>query len=350
MAGTTVNPRSRVRLLTILRRESPLTLARETLWRTQKRWRQIHLPGRLARTGCPVVFRPARYYRPQLGALHETGRAAILQYADTVCGGQIPWLAYGPVQLGFPPRWNFDFVSGGAWPQAAADTIQLVRHDGSDVKVPWELSRLQFLPVLGKAWRLTSETRYLGAGRDLLSDWIQKNPVGVGVNWTIAMEAALRAISICLFLELADPLSEEKGEWMSNVTQSLWQHLLFIEAHNEFSHFARSNHYLSNIVGLFCLSSFLHGPGMDQRRQMYRNLVEQEMFKQVYEDGGDFEASSGYHVLVLQMFTSAFLLMRSQGVQPAGEFSTRLRHMYGFLGALADQRARVPHFGDCDDG
>ena len=185
--------------------------------------------------------------------------------------------------------------------------------------------------------------------RDLLSNWIERNPVGVGVNWMIAMEAALRAISICLFLELAGPGSDD-AKWIGDVTLSLWHHLLFIEAHNEFSHLARSNHYLSNVVGLFCLSSFLHGPGMEQRRRYYRGLVEQEILSQVREDGGDFEASTGYHVLVQQMFTCAWLLMRSQEAQPSAEFSGRLERMYGFLAGLADQRGRVPHLGDCDDG
>jgi len=337
-------------LLTVLRRESPLILAKETIWRTQKRWRQMQLQERLGRTGCPVVFRPAGYYRAQPGAVNERARGAILRCADSVCRGQFPWLAHGPVQLGFPPRWNFDFVSGNTWPEAAADTIQVVRHDGSDVKVPWELSRLQFLPVLGKAWRLSNEPRYQQAARDVLIDWIRKNPVRAGVNWTIAMEAALRAISICLFLELAGPLSGKKDSIVGDVTLSLWQHLLFIEAHNEFSHLARSNHYLSNIVGLFCLSSFLHGPGMEKRRRHYRNLVEQEIVKQVFEDGGDFEASTGYHVLVLQMFTTAWLLMRAQDTGPSPRLSSRLQRMYGFLAALADPRGRVPHLGDCDDG
>ena len=41
------------------------------------------------------------------------------------------------------------------------------------------------------------------------------------------------------------------------MTASLWQHLRFIEAHSEFSFLLRSNHYLSNIVGLTTLSAYL---------------------------------------------------------------------------------------------
>jgi hypothetical protein len=340
-----------MKLLTVLQRESPLILAREAVWRTRRRWRQIQFKSRVESATCPVVYRSAGYYRLQATGIEQRSHETILRAADAVCSGRFLWFAYPPAQLGFPPRWNLDFVSGISWPDAPGEAVQVVRHDGSDVKVPWDLSRLQFLPVLGKAWRLSGEERYRVAAQELLSDWIEKNPPGVGVNWTIAMEAALRAISICLFLELLAPQPHERNEpWLRQVTTSLWQHLLFIEAHNEFSYFCRGNHYLSNLLGLFCLSSFLQGPGMEKRKSFYRALLDQEILQQVYEDGGGYEASTGYHVLNLQMFTTGLLLMKCQGIEPSPEFSGRLRGMYRFLATLASRRGRVPHLGDCDDG
>ncbi|PWT75179.1 MAG: hypothetical protein C5B60_05690 [Chloroflexi bacterium] len=337
-------------MLSVVKRESPVTLAREVLWRTKKRWRQKHLPGKLQQLSCPVKYRPVSYYQPQLEQMGKYEREVILRYADAICAGEFPWFAYGPVSLGFPPRWNLDFVSDSTWPELPSEAIQVVRYDGSDVKVPWELSRLQFLPVLGKAWRLSGEKRYRQAGRDLLSDWMEKNPTGVGVNWTIAMEAALRAISICLFVELLGPWTPEDDPWVIRVTKCLWQHLLFIEANNEFSHLSRGNHYLSNIVGLFCLATFLQGPRIVLRRRQYQQLIEQEILRQVYEDGGNYEASTGYHVLCLEMFTNTFRLMRCQQIVPAPTFTLRLRSMYRFLGAMTDAHGRVPQLGDCDDG
>ena len=339
-----------MRLLKVVQQESPVTLAREVLWRTTRRWRQSQLPEKLGQDSCPVTYRSIGYYQPRLLEYDAAERDTILRYAEAICSGQFPWFAYGPVRMGFPPAWNLDFVSGNTWPEVLANAVRVAPGEGTDVKVPWELSRLQFLPVLGKAWRLSGEKRYCEAGRELLSDWIEKNPVGVGVNWTVAMEAALRAISICLFLELLSPGPAIEQPWITDVSKSLWQHLLFIEAHNEFSHLVQSNHYLSNIVGLFCLAAFLQGPKMDTRRQRYRSLIEREIFRQVYADGGDYEASSGYHVLCLEMFTTAFLLMRSLGIAPRAMFTLRLQEMYCFLTALTDVGGRVPLLGDCDDG
>ena len=336
--------------LTVIRRESTVTLLREALWRTQRRWKQARFSSQVADIQCEVEYSPVGYYRPTLDLISESTRSIILRYADCICLGDFPWFGYGRVNLGLPPRWNLDFVSGKDWPRTAAADLAVVRHDGSDVKVPWELSRMQFLPVLGKAWLLTGDVRYRAISRNLLSDWISENPIGQGINWTIAMEAALRAMSICLSLELLWPFPAAEYEWLRKVTNSLWEHLLYIEAHNEFSHLVRSNHYLSNITGLFCLSIFLNGPQMATRRKLYGNLVQREILQQVHQDGGDYEASTGYQVLVLQMFTSAFLLMRAQGHRPSADFLRRLRNMYKFLGTMADETGCLPQAGDCDDG
>jgi len=270
--------------------------------------------------------------------------------ADLLLKGHFPLLGYGTVRLGIPPAWNCDFISGKRWPEIDATLIQAVCHDGSDVKVPWELSRLQFLPVLAKAHLLTNEQCYRDCAKALLSNWIDQNPVGMGVNWTIAMEVALRAISICLLLDLLWPMRQDEQAWLRKVTHSLWQHSLYIEAYPEFSHLGRSNHYLSNIVGLLCLATFLEGPQAKGRRRYYQELVEQEIFEQVYEDGGDYEASTGYHVLVTQMFTTALLLTKAGGAVPDGAFVERLRQMYCFPARLTDRMGRLPHVGDCDDG
>jgi Heparinase II/III-like protein/Heparinase II/III N-terminus len=334
----------------IIRNNSPFLLAREVLWRTRKLWKQKRFHSQVRKAGGEYRLRSAAYYRPEVSLLSPRASAAIVNIADAICSGQFPFLGYGTPTLGFPPRWNLDFVSGIDWPPVPAEKISIVRHDGSDVKVPWELSRLQHLPVLGKAYRLTGCQQYRIAAIELVSNWIEQNPVGMGVNWTGPMEAALRAMSICFLVNLLSPALENEKHWLQKVEASLGEHLLYVESHIEFSHLFRGNHYLANVVGLLCLSVFLDGPGMEARRDEYARKVQREMLLQTYEDGGNYEASTGYHVLVTQMFTSAFLLMRSTGTSPDPSFLDRLRGMYRWMAALADSEGRLPQVGDCDDG
>ena len=339
-----------MRILKILRRESPLLVAREVMWRARRGWRKKRILSRLENPD-RVEFRCIPYYAPDLQSLSEDARVLIVAFADEILAGRYPFLGYGTAALGTHPRWNRDFVSGTEWPCVQGECRDFIRHDGSDVKVPYELSRLQFLPVLAKAHLLTGDDSYRQAARDLLSHWIQSNPAPVGVNWTIAMEAALRGMSICSLLNLLSPFRRDEQPWLASVTRSLAQHLLYIEANIEFSHLLASNHYLSDIVGLYCFSMFLDGKGMAARRREYRKRIEVEMARQVYEDGGDYEASTGYQVLVTQLFTTAFLLMRCESSVPvAPAFAKRLKMMFQFLDTLASPSGELPHVGDCDDG
>jgi hypothetical protein len=339
-----------MRLIRILKRESPLTVAREVLLRARREWSKRRVLGRLERPG-HVKFRDVPYYNPNLQTLSEPSRGHIVAFADEIRAGRYPFLGYGTAELGTRPKWNVDFVSGAEWSYVQWESRECIRHDGSDVKAPYELSRLQFLPVLGKAYVITRDNSYRRMAEDLLSHWIQSNPVPVGVNWTVAMEAALRAMSICFLLGLLSPFRRDEQPWLATVTRSLAQHLLYIEANIEFSYLLTSNHYLSDVVGLYCLSMFLDGEGMTARRREYGQRIEAEIAKQVYEDGGDYEASTGYQVLVTQLFTTSLLLMRTErSAPPAPAFVERLRMMFRFLNTVASASGELPQVGDCDDG
>jgi heparinase II/III-like protein len=338
-----------MKLSKVLKRESPLLVAREAIWRAQRAWNKKRTLGRLDRPG-HMTFRGIPYYQPDLEGVDGRSRALIITYADKIRSGRYPFLGCETAELGIRPLWNLDFVSGATWPTQRLEIRNCIRHDGSDVKVPYELSRLQFLPVLGKAHVLTGNDAYRLAAQDLLSHWIELNPAPLGVNWTIAMEAALRAMSICFLLNLLTPIRKNEQAWLATITRSLAQHLLYIEASLEFSHFLTSNHYLSDLVGLYCLSLFLEGKGMGERRSEYRHRIENEIMRQVYDDGGDYEVSTGYQVLVTQLFTTALLLMLREGAAPKPAFVERLRTMFRFLNTIASTSGELPHVGDCDDG
>lgn len=342
-------PAKVLRIAKAVREDSVGVLAREAMLRVSKRIRLSWFQTEVERIP-ELQYRPIGYYKPVLHAISPDQREAIVRYADLVLAGKFPLLGYGNVPLGLPPDWSTDWVSGKNWPDAPAQWLTVVRHDGSDVKAPWELSRLQFLPVLAKANLVTGDERYRAAARELVSDWMDCNPVGVGVNWTLAMEAALRGISLCLLLELMWPLRSDEQAWLAKITGALWQHLRFTEAHSEFSHLIRSNHYLSNIVGLTTLTAALRGPGLDERFNRYARAVQQEILLQTYADGGDWEASTGYHVFVAQMFLHSYSVQKTLGIPLNPRFQQRLAAMLKWIAALADSQGTLPHIGDCDDG
>ena len=333
-----------------LREEQPALLAQEAARRWVRPVRRWQFRNTIQRGNCPVRFRPIGYYQWQKEPVPERVRGSILDFADAILKGQYPLMGYGNPHLGSTPDWQCDWVSGKRWPMEPSSKLRTIGNDGSDVKAPWELSRLQFAPVIAKAHALTGDKKYRLVLKSLTTDWILRNPVGIGVNWTIAMEAALRGISLCLTMDLLWPFTIEEQPWLDLLTESLWHHVLFIKAHNEFSYLVRSNHYLSNIVGLTTLSAHLDGIGMKQQFEKYAGAVQREVLIQTYQDGGDFEASTGYHVLVAQMFLHSLVVQQKCGITIGQEFEKRLGLMFKWMAALVDQESKLPHLGDCDDG
>jgi hypothetical protein len=328
--------------------EEPLhKLAGEAAWRGVRSIRRWNFKRAGEISDCPVHFRPIGYHQSHSVLASDHSTTDILAYAGAILRGDYPLMGYGSPHLGISPDWHTDWVSGLSWPMQDSEKIVVVRHDGSDVKAPWELSRLQFAPLVAQAYVLTGDKTFRTATKSLLADWVEQNPLGMGVNWTIAMEAALRGISLCLCLDLLWPFSADEQAWLGRMTSSLWQHLRFIEAHNEFSCLLRSNHYLSNIVGLTTLSAYL---GLEGRREKYARAVQRELLLQTYPDGGDREASTGYHVLVAQMGLHTLIVQQRCRGFLAPRFVARLGRMFQWITALADDAGKLPLLGDCDNG
>ena len=57
-------------------------------------------------------------------------------------------------------NWNADPLSGFHWPLDFHADINLIRDDGSDARVTWELNRLAHLITLGRAYALTSDETF----------------------------------------------------------------------------------------------------------------------------------------------------------------------------------------------
>jgi hypothetical protein len=293
--------------------------------------------------------------------------ADILAQSRALLERRFDLLGSGPVRpLDADGRidWHRDFKSGGAWDPAAYHVdLATVRGDGSDVKVPWELSRCQHLLVLGQAWRLAPHVLPVeeavdlqrccaGEVRDQVDDWIARNPPGVGVNWTCTMDVGLRTASWLSTLALLRGAPELDDPFLLRWVRALWAHGRFIRAHLEVGGDGlTSNHYLSDIAGLHALARAL--PELDASEgwlAFTRSAFEQEIERQVHPDGVDFERSVPYHRLVAEMFVHALLGERVAGSDLSPRYARRLALMLEFTATCTRPDGTVPQWGDNDDG
>ena len=247
--------------------------------------------------------------------------------------------------------WNLDPLSGYDWPLAHHAEISLIRDDGSDVRVVWELNRLGQLITLGRAYAVTDNQRFSTEFFRQLATWREQNPVGRGVNWNCAMEVALRAINLLAAFELFLRAPQMNEAELAELLRMFDQHGAHIRRNLEYSHIATSNHYLADVTGLLWLGVLL--PELDSARE-WRDFGLQELLsemdKQLCPDGADYEASTGYHRLKLEMFLYSFVLCHINAIDIDQKYWAKLRGMIEYVRAYLRPDGDAPLVGDSDSG
>lgn len=277
--------------------------------------------------------------------------SAIVAAAERALAHRVDLLGSGPLDLGEHIDWLKDYKTGDRWAPAFCRTIDYVNKGRpSDVKVPWEISRLQWLLPAGQAYLLTGEERYAAAARTVLEQWIDGNPYAWTVNWSCTMEPALRILGWTWLFQVfawSSPWADDR--FRSRFLSSLYLHGQFTHRHIERSSI-NGNHLTADAAGLVFAGSFFQGIGEAERwaAEGWRTL-EQEIQLQVHPDGVDFEASSAYHRLVAELFLlpARHRLAAGQTVSPA--YAERLVGMARFAAAYCRPDGSSPHWGDADD-
>lgn len=262
-----------------------------------------------------------------------------------------PLLGFGEKCFDRGIQWTRDPLSNYVWPLDYHRDITLIRTDGSDVRVLWELNRLGHFITLARAYSLTNDERYSAAFFAQFRSWADQNPYGRGPNWTCAMEVALRAINLLAAFETFRRSPELNADFLSLFLQLLQRHGSYIRRNLEFSYIATSNHYLSDVVGLLWLGLML--PELRDAREWSNFGLDQmlrEMDKQVLSDGVDFEASTGYHRFVTELLLYSFLLCKANNVEIEERYWSKLHQMLAYIRAYMRPDGFAPLIGDTDSG
>lgn len=278
--------------------------------------------------------------------------AELLDLSDSILADHA-WsiMGLGKKQFGAEIDWNHDPVSGIHWPLEFHADMKLLRGDGSDVRVLWELNRLSHFITLARAYALTGDERFSAESIHQLEGWHAQNPYGYGANWNCAMEVALRAINLLGAFQIFVHSRTFDEPTLATMLSLLDQHGRFIRENLEFSYVATSNHYLSDVVGLVWLGVML--PELESAaswRDFGLREMLREMDKQVLNDGSDFESSTGYHRFVLELFLYTFILCRANQIEIEERYWQKLKAMLNYVRAYLRPDGRAPLIGDTDGG
>lgn len=281
---------------------------------------------------------------------NDEEKAKILSEADSTLNHFYDILGSGQI-LNSPINWSKDIKTGYIWSHKFYLYIRSQTPLGIDIKMPWELSRCHHLLWLSEAYILTKKEKYAKEVAFQLNDWIDNNPIMYTVNWTCAMEVAIRAINwmyALLFIETSQYFNNELSD---KVSRSLYQHAFFIRNNLERQIPYSNNHYTSDIVGLLYISSLFE---RTYRGRRWKSFALKQFYKevrtQVLPSGVHYERTVSYHRLMIELHSyTAYMLQRTHIMIPS-DISELIRKMYFYLNDYTKINGNAPMVGDNDDG
>jgi len=297
-------------------------------------------------------------------ALAPSQAEAVMRAAERALHHEFDLLGSGPFVPIDPDRpvrgeyqpidWYLDPVRKLRFPRGVphkAWNLYEMRPGNADVKYPWELARCQHWVTLGQAWRLTGDGRFAREIVDQLDDFVEANPVGIGVNWTCTMDVALRVVSWVMALDLVRDCEEIDEAARVRAYTALFDHGVFIRGNLENTYEVTSNHFLSNVLGLwFLAAAFEDLPEGQAWGAFAREALGTEIDVQVLPDGADFESSVPYHRLVAELFLGAARLADYREQPLSDHYRGRVRDMMEYLASVLRPDGLMPQSGDADDG
>ena len=347
----------------ILHRMMTEVNAQTDRFRAPRRARRLHAEALLELTGGSTLSElwdrlAARLYALPIRAVAEPDYdracpgdgAGILRKAGAALAHRVELFGH-PVDLGPEIDWHTDFKTGKSWAPIFMRDIDYMNFGSpSDVKVPWELSRLQWLMPAGQAHLLTGDERYAAGVRAVLESWIASNPYAQGVNWACTMEAAMRVLSWTWFFHVfSRSRAWADHGFRSSFLRTLYLHGEFTERYLERSD-VNGNHLTADAVAMVFAGLFF-GKGIAPRRWSENgwSLLCEELPRQVFSDGVDYEGSIPYHRLVLELFFLAARYREACGLPVPDAYRDRIVDMARFTLAYTRPDGSTPLLGDADD-
>ncbi|MEO8464144.1 MAG: alginate lyase family protein [Gammaproteobacteria bacterium] len=282
--------------------------------------------------------------------------AIYLDAADRILQGRFALFALEAADLGFPPDWNKDPLTGVKAPLTFGKTINYRDQKVvGNIKYLWEVNRHLELVTLAQAWHLSGQRRYAEGCKTLLESWFAQCPYMLGVNWNSGLEVAIRLVNWSFAWHLLggdrSPLfaGDAGAGFRSRWLEMVFRHLHFVAGHRSY-YSSANNHLLGELLGLL-VGSLTWPLWRETERWSARAHAEfeREALLQNTGDGVNREQAVWYHHEVADMMLIAGLIARANSTDFSPAFWTRLEAMLDFIFSVMDTRGGVPAWGDSDD-
>ncbi len=242
-------------------------------------------------------------------------------------------------------NWHYSFFEGYYWELKKSEKIN-IRPNKIDVKYVWELNRHNFLPYLGFAYYITKNKKYANEFKNIILDWIKKNPPLYGINWFSGLEISIRLISwIFTLYFFKDSKEINNNDFFKKILNSMFQHALYLRYFYTPNSF---NHTIGDLFGVYLFSKIFEEIKIFKKWEShFYKKFKRQILLQTRLDGTNIEQSLNYHRFVLEFF-SLFDIINPNALKKKEQ--DLIEKMYDYLLYSIKPNGTFPLIGDNDDG
>lgn len=225
----------------------------------------------------------------------------IISDADRILAGEMRFYSHHWIKVGTLPDWFRNYFNDKSYSNTQFHWTKLPDFsDAGDIKNIWELSRLEWIVTLAKAYSITGTLDYLETLNLWLNDWMAKNPLNIGPNWKCGQEASFRVFNLInagLILDQEYKPSKSLCDFVHAHLERINTNILYAVAQD-------NNHGTSEAAALFIGGHWLLSSGFDYPKAYRfagkgRKWIENRLDKLVEDDGSFSQHSVTYHRLLL---------------------------------------------------
>ena len=171
----------------------------------------------------------------------------------------------------------------------------------------------------------------------LINDWIDNNKLGIGDGWH-SYTISIRIRNWIIFFRICPDLLNQK------IIDSMWKQICWLYSNKE--DYIGGNHWLENLISLLIGSLQFEGKKSKEIFEFSFKNLEKELSHQLLKDGGHFERSASYHLLILErLIELGLILENTNGLRPYWLISS-IRKMMNWTYSVKLNNGKFPIFND----
>jgi len=269
-------------------------------------WRKRYFPIRDA-VGVPFF----KEVTTKAEGFLEEWKNPLLDHADRIMEGIFTYFSYHKMQIGEFPNWFYNPFENCIHSQSKKHWTEINDFGEGDIKCIWELSRFDWLTVLARAYKVTTEQKYFQRINYLLANWSTENSLNQGPNWKCGQETSIRLMKLLTTAHILDQFSDP----LKALQDMVYQHLQRIRPNLTYAVVQDNNHGTSESAAMYIGAAWLLKTGYNASdlksiKNQGRKVFEERVLKLIQSQGTFAQRSMNYHRVMVDTATFVLHMMK----------------------------------------